>query len=188
MTSLAALEHQESILHGLSSNLRGAGGLAGEPQSGDECCEGGGPALRFWACVCVCASTLWYIATEQTSFPFDCETGDALVPNVLFFWQIFWRIPGGLGGVGYFLLSSSQGCTLSLLCYCCECGGRPAGGNGVLCNEHIQCLLTEALCRPRAHWAGNWVAALTVGAGVEPAPGRPVDSCDGRVWARRRLL
>lgn len=55
-------------------------------------------------------------------------------------------------------------------------------------NEHIQCLLTEAVCRPRAHWAGNWVAALTVGAGVEPAPGRPVDSCDGRVWARRRLL
>lgn len=125
--------------------------------------------------VCVCASAVWYIATEQTSFPFDCETGDALVPNVLFFWQI-WRIPGGLEGVGYFLLSSSQGCTLSLLCYCCECGGRPAGGNGVLCNEHIQCLLTEAVCRPRAHWAGNWVAALTVGAGVEPAPGRPVDS------------
>ena len=27
----------------------------------------------------------------------------------------------------------------------------------------IQCLLTEAVCRPRAHWAGNWVAALTVG-------------------------
>lgn len=53
MTSLAALEHQESLLHGLSSNLRGAGGLAGEPQSGDECCKRGGgqPSVSRRVCV-----------------------------------------------------------------------------------------------------------------------------------------
>ena len=135
--------------------------------------SGKGASPLFLA-MCVCESTLWYISTEQTSFPFDCKTGDTLVPNLFFFWQIFWEIPGGLGGVGHFLISSSQRCTLSP---CCVTAVSAECGRPFLLEETVSCVM------------GTFNACLLSRCAGLGRTGRQIGSLPswwGQVWSQRQ--
>ena len=97
-------------------------------------------------------SAVWYISTGQTSFPFDCKTGDTSVPHLFFFWQILthpsrltlgshpWRHGRGWP-LPHQLVAVMR--PLPQLCSCCEL--RLARRKGVLFKEHHSrkaCLLS----------------------------------------------
>lgn len=79
MTSLAALEHQESILHGLSLTGEGVGRAGRRALMGMNAARGWA-SLRFGR-VCVCVHSMVHCHINQS---LTARLG-MLMPNVLFF-------------------------------------------------------------------------------------------------------